>query len=219
MAYAIITGGGKIGYYLTRSLINENYEVLLLEKNRPEYHRLSADLGDVVMHGDGCDPLVLKNAGVERADLIVVATGDDADNLVTCQMVAHCFGKTRIIARVNNPDNEEFFEKIGIKERVSGTRAILDLLGRKVGSSPLHLLGVLEKSNVEAVEIELGTRSPLIGQTLGSITLPKDTLIISVLRDGGAFVPDGTTTFQANDEIIALVPPQLESALRSFAIA
>ena len=216
MAYAIITGGGKIGYYLTRSLINANYEVLLLEKDRTMYHRLSADLGDVVMQGDGCDPLVLKHAGIERADLIVVATGDDADNLVTCQMVAHCFSKTRIIARVNNPDNEEFFEKIGIKERVSGTRAVLDLLDRKVGASPMHLLGVLEKSNVEAVEVELGTKSPLIGRTLGTVTLPKDTLIISVLRDGSAFVPDGDTVFQDNDEIIALVPPHLEAALRGF---
>ncbi len=216
MAYAIITGGGKIGYYLTRSLINQNYEVLLLEKDRTMYHKLSTDLGDVVMHGDGCDPLVLKNAGMERADLVVVATGDDADNLVTCQMVAHCFGKTRVIARVNNPDNEEFFDAIGIKERVSGTRAVLDLLGRKVGASPMHLLGVLEKSNVEAIEVELGTKSPLIGRTLGTVTLPKDTLIISVLRNGGAFVPDGDTVFQENDEIIALVPPQLEAALRGF---
>ena len=216
MAYAIIIGGGKIGYYLTRSLIGEDYEVLLLEKDASMYRKLSADLGDVVMFGDGCDPLTLKNAGVERADLVVSATGDDADNLVTCQIVAHCFSKTRIIARVNNPDNEEFFDKIGIRERVSGTRAVLDLLDRKVGASPMHLLGVLEKSNVEAVEVELGSKSSLIGQMLSTITLPKDTLIISVLRDGGAFVPDGNTVFQEKDEIIALVPPQLESALRGF---
>src|SRR5450759_3881095 len=101
MAYAIITGGGKIGYFLARSLINNDYEVLLLEKDLATYQRLSSDLGDVVMRGDGCDPLVLKAAGIGRADLLVAATGDDADNLVTCQMAAHCFEGTRIIARVN----------------------------------------------------------------------------------------------------------------------
>ena len=124
MAYAIIAGGGKIGYYLTRSLINRNYEVLLMEKDAIMAHRLSADLGDVVMQGDGCEPTTLQSAGVERADLVVAATGDDADNLVICQMASNCFGCTRVIARVNNPDNEPLFEKLGIHERVNGTSAI-----------------------------------------------------------------------------------------------
>jgi len=216
MAYAIIIGGGKIGYYLTRSLIGEDYEVLLLEKDASMYRKLSADLGDVVMFGDGCDPLTLKNAGVERADLVVAATGDDADNLVTSQTVLHCFGKTRIIARVNNPDNEEFFEKLGIHERVSGTRAVLDILGRKVGQSPILVLGMLEKSNVEAVEVMLSDTSRLIGRTLDEITLPKETLIISVLREEQVLLPDSRMAFQNGDILIALVPPQLETVLRAF---
>ena len=70
MAYAIIIGGGKIGYYLSRSLINRDYEVCLLEKNPAHFARLASELGDVVMNGDGCDPLTLKNAGIQRADLI-----------------------------------------------------------------------------------------------------------------------------------------------------
>lgn len=216
MAYAIIIGGGKIGYYLTRSLISEDYEVLLLEKDASMYRKLSADLGDVVMLGDGCDPLTLKKAGVERATLVVAATGDDADNLVTSQTVLHCFGKTRIIARVNNPANEEFFEQLGIHERVNGTRAVLNILGRKVGQSPIVLLGMLEKSNVEAVEVMLSDTSRLIGRTLDQVTLPKETLIISVLREGKVLLPDGTTVFQNGDILIALVPPQLETVLRAF---
>ena len=75
MAYAIIIGGGKIGYHVSRSLINANYEVLLLEKNISIYRRLAADLGDVVMQGDGCDPLILKAAGIERAAEHLEAAG------------------------------------------------------------------------------------------------------------------------------------------------
>ena len=116
MAYAIIIGGGKIGYHVSRSLINANYEVLLLEKNISIYRRLAADLGDVVMQGDGCDPLILKAAGIERADLVVAATEDDADNLVISQMASHCFGRKKIIARVNNPDNDPLYDDLGIHE-------------------------------------------------------------------------------------------------------
>lgn len=218
MAYAIITGGGKIGYYLARSLINNDYEVLLLEKNAAQYRQLAADLGDVVMLGDGCDPLILKKAGIERADLLVAATGDDADNLVTSQMASHCFGRTRIIARVNNPDNGELFEQLGIRERISGTTAILNLIGQKVSRAPVVLLGALERSNIEAVELILDEGSPLIGAKLSEVRLPKDTLIISVLRDGHAMLPNADMVFATDDVLIALIPPELESALREFIV-
>ena len=153
MAYAIIVGGGKIGYYLSRSLINRDFEVCLLETNAVQARRLSAELGDVVMHGDGCDPLTLKNAGIARADIVFAATGDDADNLVISQMAKGCFQSPRVIARVNNPENEALFEKLGIDERVSGTATVLNMIGQKMGRSPVVLLGALEKSSLEVIEI------------------------------------------------------------------
>jgi trk system potassium uptake protein TrkA len=218
MAYAVIVGGGKIGYYLARSLINNNYEVLLMDKSPSVYRTLSADLGDVVMQGDGCDPLVMKLAGVERADLIVAVTGDDADNLVICQMAAHCFGRPRIIARVNNPDHESLFHILGVHERVNGTAAILNLLGRKVGSGAVILLGALERSNIEAVELIVDESSPLVGARLAEVNLPKDALIISVIRESHALLPNADTVFAAGDVLVTLIPPELESALREFIV-
>jgi trk system potassium uptake protein TrkA len=218
MAYAIITGGGKIGYYLARSLINNDYEVLLMEKDGATYRRLSSDLGDVVMNGDACDPLTLKAAGIERADLLVAATGDDADNLITCQMAGHYFGRTRIIARVNNPDNQGLFEQLGVHERISGTTAILNLIGQKVSRAPVVLLGALERSNIEAVELILNEGSPLVGAKLSDVVLPPDTLIISVVRDGHAMLPNADTIFVTDDVLIALIPPDLEAALREFVV-
>ncbi|HEX8552908.1 MAG TPA: NAD-binding protein [Abditibacteriaceae bacterium] len=218
MAYAIITGGGKIGYYLARSLINHDYEVLLLEKDSGFYRQLSSDLGDVVMQGDGCDPLVLQRAGIERADLVVAATGDDADNLITCQMSQHVFGRKRVIARVNNPDNEKLFDMLGVHERVNSTAALLDLLGKKVGKSPVVLLGALERCNIEAVELILDEGSPFIGARLGDLQLPSGTLIISILRGGCAAIPTADTTFENGDVLVALIPPELEAALREFIV-
>jgi trk system potassium uptake protein TrkA len=214
MSYAIIVGGGKIGYYLARSLINRNFEVLLMEKSSTGYHKLRAELGDVVMQGDGCEPTTLKAAGVERASLVVAATGDDADNLVVCQMARHCFHREMIIARVNNPDNEALFEKLGITERVNGTSSILNLLGRKVDHSSVVLMGALEHSNIEVVELILDDRSPLVGAQLSELQLPKDALVISVLRDGAAMIPNGNTVFELNDVVLILIPTELESTLR-----
>ncbi|MBW3637513.1 MAG: TrkA family potassium uptake protein [Armatimonadetes bacterium] len=218
MAYAIIIGGGKIGYYLSRSLINRNYEVCLMEKDLVSARRLSADLGDVVMQGDGCDPLVLKSAGVARADLLFAATGDDADNLVICQMARLCFGRQRILARVNNPDNEALFEKLGVQERLSGTAAVLNMIGQKVDKSPVILLGALEKSSLEVVEIIVEDDSPLCGAKLGEMNLPPHSLVISVLREGEAQIPTGDTVFASGDVLLILVPAALESTLREFLV-
>ena len=218
MAYAIIVGGGKIGYYLARSLINRDYEVCLMEKEASQARKLSADLGDVVMAGDGCDPLVLKSAGVQRADLLFAATGDDADNLVICQMARCCFGRTNFLARVNNPDNESLFEKLGIHDRVSGTSAVLNILGRKVGKSPVILLGALEKSSLEVIEIVVEPDSPLCGAKLGEMQLPPQCLVISSLRNGEAQIPTGETTFEEGDVLLILVPAALESTLREFLV-
>lgn len=216
MAYAIIVGGGKIGYYLTRSLINRDYEVLLMEKSGGSAHRLTADLGDVVMQGDGCEPTTLQAAGAERADLVVAATGDDADNLVVCQLAQHCFQVPRVIARVNNPDDEALFEKLGIKERINGTSAILNIIGQKVGRASVVLMGALEHSNVEVVEIIIDERSPLAGACLGDLSLPEGALFVSVLRHGQGMIPNAETIFAQGDVVVALVPSEFESILREF---
>ena len=218
MAYAIIVGGGKIGYYLSRSLINRDFEVCLLENNAVNARRLSAELGDVVMHGDGCDPLTLKNAGIARADIVFAATGDDEDNLVISQMAKGCFHNPRVIARVNNPDNEALFEKLGIEERVSGTATVLNMLGQKMGRSPVVLLGALEKSSLEVIEIIVEDNSPLVGARLGELNFPAHCLVIAVLREGDAQLPKADTVFQIGDLVLILVPAELESVLREFLV-
>ena len=127
-------------------------------------------------------------------------------------------GRKKIIARVNNPDNDPLYEDLGIHERVSGTAAILNLVGQKVGGAPVILLGALERSNIEVVELIVDERSPLLGARLGELTLPPQTLIISVLRQGEAMIPNSDTVFEQEDVLVALIPHELESALREFVV-
>jgi trk system potassium uptake protein TrkA len=131
-------------------------------------------------------------------------------------MAAHCFGVTRIIARINNPDNEPLFEKLGIHERINSTGAILNLLGQKVGRASVVLMGALEHSDVEVVEIIIDERSPLDGARIGDLQLPEGALFISVLRGGNAAIPNSETVFQKGDVVVALVPAKMESLLREF---
>ena len=107
--YIIIGGGGDVGYYLTKSLLNQGHEVLLLEKNAIRYQGLSEELGQAVMRGDACEARTMEEVGVQRADVVIAVTGEDEDNLVICQMAKKRFAVGRTIARLNNPKHEEIF--------------------------------------------------------------------------------------------------------------
>ena len=85
--YVIVVGGGKVGYYLTKQLLTEGHEVLLLEKDRRRQAMLAEQLGEVVVQGDGCEVRIMSEAGFGRADVIVAVTGDDEDNLVIISVV------------------------------------------------------------------------------------------------------------------------------------
>jgi trk system potassium uptake protein TrkA len=112
--YIIVVGGGKIGYYLARALLDEGHEVLVIEKDSSRVRNICDELGSVCMRGDGCETATLNEAGTDRADMLIATTGDDEDNLVTCQVAKYKFNVPRTLALINNPKNEAVFKKLGI---------------------------------------------------------------------------------------------------------
>ena len=133
--FVLIVGGGKVGSYLTRALLQQNHEVVIVEKEERKARMLEQIIEQkVAVVGDGCDPLVLEQAGVGRADVVVADTGDDEDNLVVC-LITKKKSKARCIARVNNPKNKMIFESLDPERPVtviSSTEIILDVLSRSI---------------------------------------------------------------------------------------
>ena len=133
--YVIVIGGGKVGYYLTKHLIERGYEVTLIEKDSRRAEALTSQLGEVVMVGDGDEMAFLATTGMERADVVVAVTGDDEDNLVACQLAKRKFNVPRTVARVNNPSNVSIFKTLGVDVAVSATEVLLDLLERELAAT------------------------------------------------------------------------------------
>jgi len=133
--FVLIVGGGKVGSYLTRALLSQGHEVVMVEKEERKARMFEQLIEQkVTVVGDGCDPLVLDQAGVARADVVVADTGDDEDNLVVC-LIAKRKSKARCIARVNNPANKMIFESLDPQSPVtviSSTEIILDVLNRSI---------------------------------------------------------------------------------------
>src|ERR1700681_5119641 len=133
--FVLIVGGGKVGTYLARGLIKQQHEVVVIEKDARKAQMMTNLLeSDIAIVGDGCDPNVLMQAGIQRADVVVADTGDDEDNLVVCIITKKQSG-ARCIARVHHPKNKLILEALDAHRPVtviSSTEIILEMIDERV---------------------------------------------------------------------------------------
>jgi trk system potassium uptake protein len=212
--YIIIAGGGKVGYYLSKTLVDDGHELLLIEQDKGEVGRLQEELGEVVMRGDASEMRTMKDAGMERADVVVAVTGDDGDNLVISQLAKQKFGVPKTISRVNNPKNEELFHRLGIDLTVVSTKIIYNLIEQQIETDQVIPIAALRRGNLEVVEIDISDDSPVLGERIGALELPAEALIISIVHGDHAVIPDPAMRLEVGDSVIAIVKADRESQLR-----
>ena len=215
--YIIIVGAGKVGYHLGKLLMAEGHEVMLIEEDRAKVDTLSLEFHDSIMQGNGSAVEVLREAGANRADVIVAVTGNDEDNLVVCQVAKLIFLRPRTIARVNNPRNEELFTGLGIDASVNATRIIDAIIEEQVKAGDMMIpLLTLKAGDIEIVEVELTRSSHIVKKKIKDLTLPPGSIFIAVIRGDEVIIPYGETEFQPDDKVLALVKRESESALRKM---
>ena len=214
--YIIIAGGGRVGYYLTKALLNEGHEVLVIEKNAVVYEAFVEEMGSICIRGDGCEAATLEEVGTGRADMLVAVTGDDEDNLVACQVARHKFNVPRTIARLRNPRRELLFKKLGVDVTVSSTQIILEVIEHEVPTHPLTDLLSIEDKGMEIVNVKILPESTTVGKPVKQLSLPKESkLALVISKERKPRMPTANTILQAGDEIIAITSPEAEEALRT----
>ncbi|MCH6555975.1 MAG: TrkA family potassium uptake protein [Chloroflexi bacterium] len=214
--YIIVVGGGKVGYYLAKELVEEGHEVLVIEKDSTKAERIAEELGDISLWGDGCEASTMEMAGFGRADMVIAVTGDDEDNLVACQVAKAKFNVPRAVARINNPKNEEIFKKLGIDTTVSATAAILAQIEQEIPTHPLVPLLRLKGGGLEIVEVKVPVNAAVVGRRIDDILLPPQSIVALVIdEEGEPRVPNADTVVQGGDEVVAVTRTENEDALRS----
>ncbi|ADJ26790.1 TrkA-N domain protein [Dehalogenimonas lykanthroporepellens BL-DC-9] len=216
--YIIIVGGGRLGYSLTKALLGEGHEILVIERNAVVCDEINKELGSICLRGDACETAIQAQAGTGRADMLIAVTGGDEDNLVACQVGKYRFNVPRTIARVRDPRNEVIFKKLGVDVTVNSTNIILEHIEHEVPSHPLtHLFCITgDQRELEILEIRADS-GEAVGKTLNDIELPDKAVLSLVIRpDEKPFVPRGDTTFRKGDQIIAVAPAEVEDTLRQL---
>src|SRR5215218_10527392 len=213
--YIVITGGGKVGANLARSLLDLGHEVTLVEQRRDRFETLEAEFEHRVQLGDATELFVLERAGIARPpDLVVAVTGDDEDNMVICQMAREHYGAKKVIARVNDPRNQVHFDLLGISPTVSATQSIMAMIEHEVPEHELIHLLELRKENLEIVEVQIDKGSPSAGKRVSDLAVPQESRLISVMRGGHAEIPGADTQLEVGDQVLAILEPGKEDELR-----
>lgn len=200
--YVIIIGGGMVGAHLARHLLERDYEVTLVEKDRVRAEELSHDLGaGSIMVGDGDEMAFLKTTGIERAGVVIAATGDDEDNLVACQLAKQTFKVPRTIARVNDPRHVKVFRALGIDAPISATELLMGLIEAELTTELVKGVAV-KASGANLVDVALPDVSSLVGKRVADIHMPDDEILVCIVRQGRPVVPRPEVVIERGDELI-----------------
>jgi len=211
----VVNGGGKVGSFLAGAMVKNDHQVTLIERRADIARKVALEVpGALIISGDGCDVRYQEDAGVPDAQVFVSVTGDDDDNLVACQIAQGVFSVPRVIARVNNPKNEEIFTALGI-EAVSSTTIISRLIEEEISIGDIVTLQTLKKGKLALVEVDLpadGCAS--VGTQIKDLDLPEDCVLVAIIRNEDVMIPKGETVLEAGDDIIALTSVIREKALK-----
>jgi len=212
-----IAGAGNVGQHVASSLHAAGHEVLLIEQKDSVKARATLDPGVEWHIGDACEVSSLREAGLEKCEVLVAATGDDEDNLVVSLLAKQEFGIPRVIARVNHPKNEWMFtENWGVDLFVSTPTLITSMVEEAVSVGKLVEILRFEGGLARLVEVTLADDASVVGRSIASIALPREATIVAVLRGDHLVVPRGETVFEPGDEVLALVTPDSEDQIREI---
>ena len=211
-----IAGAGAVGRSVAQELIENGHQILLIDKD-PRAIRSDAVPDAEWLLADACEMSTLDEAGLNRCDVMIAATGDDKANLVISLLAKTEFAVPRTVGRVNHPHNEWLFnESWGVDVLVSTPRLMSALVEEAVSVGDLVRLFTFRQSDANLTEIVLPADSPYVGHRVADISWPRDGALVAILRDGGINVPEGDRSVEAGDELLFVAAADREHELASM---
>ena len=216
--FVLISGGGKIGSGLARTLLSRGIEVAIMEKDPIQAARVSAEMDVPMFVGDGSARSVLETAGASRAEVLAAVTGSDEVNLIACQTAKAVFGIEKTIARVSNPKNEELMRLLGVDATVATTAIISSYIERELPGLRIRTLLSLQAGGVLLFELKVPSGSPVAGKALKELPIPPSTNVVAVVRGGETIITRGDTRILADDTLLILVRQEREGEIRQLVL-
>jgi len=209
----VVAGAGVVGRSIARELLANDHHVTLVDRRGSVFARDEVT-GAHQRVGDACELSFLEELGLERADVVVAATGDDKANLVVSLLAKTEFGVDRVVARVNDPRNEWLFDRAwGVDVAVSTPRLIVSVVEEAVSVGDVVRLMTLRRGGANLVSVTLPDQTPLAGRPVSRVRMPRDAALVAILRGGRVVVPEPDVPFEPGDELLVVAAEDAEAAL------
>lgn len=219
----VVIGDGKVGYTLTQALSKEGHDLMVVDSQKTVLDRSEEALDVMVLQGNGACLEVQKKAGVGDSDLLIAVTSADEINLLCC-MVARKLGCPHAIARIRNPEYRDhaYFlrDELGLSMTVNPENLTATEIVRLLQFPSFLHRDAFAKGRAEIVELPVNAGSMLDGLRLTELygVLKVRVLVCAVERGDDVFIPDGTFTLRAGDNIYVTAPTRdLVSMVKSIA--
>jgi trk system potassium uptake protein TrkA len=204
----VIIGAGEVGLNTARLLSHEGHSVVLVEKDERLVERASEELDALVIAGNGANPKLLREAGIDKTDLLIAASSSDEVNIIAC-LTAKAQGVARTVARIHNADYYEAGDPFA--EEMLGIDFIIhtEQMAAHEIKEALLVPGAINvdsfaEDTIEVAEVILADGSEAVGRSLKEVRLPPGSLIVGVVRGGEALVPRGDTVLQERDHALLI---------------
>jgi trk system potassium uptake protein TrkA len=204
--FVFIAGGGRTGAQLAVQLLDQNHQVRLVEHRRDLLALLHHEIPtEVIYEGVATDPDVLRQAGLDKANVLVACTNDDPANLVICYLARTLFNTRRTIARVNNPrDTWLFNQKFHVDETINNANVMARLIQEEMSLGDMMTLLKLRRGTYSVVEEKVPPGAKAIGVQLKDLGLPDQCVVAAIIRHGQITLPRGVSTLEEGDEVLAV---------------
>lgn len=202
----VVIGGGQVGSYLANLLISNGHEVKVIEHRERVFAKLEKELpNEVLVFGNGSDPVVLEAAGIEDAQVVAAVTGADEVNLVVSTLAKIEFGVARVVARVNNPKNAWLFNgSMGVDVGVNQADLMGHFVVEEMDLKSMFTLFKLNRGDYAIVQIKVSDEAKAVNKLVKDLLIPKKAVLIAVKREEKTIIPKGDTVILAGDEILLL---------------
>jgi len=204
----IVLGGTRLAQLTSKMLSERHIHTILIEPDMDRCRLIAEELpGVVTVCGEPTSPKVLKSEGVDATDTVMALTGWDSENVLGA-LVAKSLGAREVIARFTNTELVGMLTGLGIDATVSSRLSAANEILRFVRRGVIYSVVTFSDSDAEAIELEVGPKSPAIGKTLADLKLPHSMIIGGVQRGKEAFVPRGITEIAEGDHLIVIALPE-----------
>lgn len=206
----LILGGGEIGYYLARQLLEMGIQVRIVELNQQRCEKLSSLLPDaIIINGDAADQSLLLEEGLEKAESVVSLTNMDEENLLL-SMFAKKQSRAKVVTKVNRIAFDEVIDSLDIGSVIYPKYLTADYINKyvraaqnSIGSNVETLYRILD-GRAEALEFAIHTNSPVVDVPLMELQLKPNLLICCINHRGAIRIPRGQDRIRVGDTVIVV---------------